>query len=164
MSLAYKSARRASILVPEEKLSFGFKKIPKNAENVISVPNIPEEKLYTFDTKVVELKEIPCRKHKEKEEIEVEEEEEEEEEEAKPACGLGYLNYNQLGYYPQQHVNRQFAVTQFEATEPEAPCEKESTPEIGSCGYKPGRIVNNSNNDDNNGYAGSDDDVYGYEG
>lgn len=147
MSLAYKSAQRATVSVPEEKLAYGFKKVPANAENIRAVPNIPEEKLYTFDSKVVELKQIPCRRYKEEEEIE----EEEEEEEAKPTCGLGYLNYNQMGYYPQNHVDPQFAVTQFEIeSEPEAPCNKEPIHEIGSCGYRPGRIVANANNE--NGY------------
>lgn len=158
MSLAYKNARRATISVPEEKLAYGFKKVPANAENIKPTPNIPEERLYTFDTKVVELKEIPCRKHKKEEEEIVEEEEEEEE--VKPGCGLGYLNYNQMGYYPQKHVEPQFE-TRFEAeSEPEAPCNKEPIEEIGSCGYRPGRIVSNANNDDIQGYVGSDDDEY----
>lgn len=148
-------------MVPEEKLAYGFKKIPANAENVKSVPNIPEEKLYTFDSGVVEYQHIPCRKHK-KEEEEIEEEEEEED--TKPSCGLGYLNYNQMGYYPQKHVDPHFtAVTKFETESVEVPCNQEPIEDIGSCGYRPGRIVQNGNNDEIHAYVVSDDD-YNYEG
>lgn len=163
MSLAYKSAQRATVTVPEEKLSYGFKKAPANAENIKPVPNIPEEKLYTFDSKVVELKEIPCNKHK-PEEDEVEEEEEEEANEDKPNCGLGYLNYNQMGYFPQKYVDPQFAVTQFETTvEADKPCSDEPVHEIGNCGYKPGRILNHAKNDEIQAYVYSDDDLNNYE-
>lgn len=151
-------------MVPEEKLAYGFKKVPANAENVKSVPNIPEERLYTFDKRVVELKDIPCRKHK-KEEEEIEEEEEEEEN-AKPSCGLGYLNYNQMGYYPQKHVDTHFkTVADYETeTDTEVPCNQEPIEEIGSCGYRPGRILQNSNNDDVQAYVVTGDDEYIYEG
>lgn len=162
LSLAYRSAHRATVMVPEEKLAYGFRKMPANAENIKPVPNIPEEKLVTFDSKVVELKDFPCRRYK----TEVEEEEEEEEEESvKPDCGLGYLNYNQMGYYPQKHLNPEFAVTQFEAeSDPERPCNQEPIQEIGNCGYRPGRIINHANrNDDINAYVISDDDLIRYE-
>lgn len=156
MSLAYKSAHRASVTVPEEKLAYGFKKVPVNAESVKNIPDIPEEKLYTFDRKVVELKKIPCHKEEE-EDIEVEEEEE-----TKP-CGLGYLNYNQMGYHPQKHIDTHFAVKQFESVEEETPCNKEKFPEVGSCGYKPGKIIDDNNNDEIQAYV-VDDDLYEYEG
>lgn len=154
MSLAYKNAHRATITVPEEKLAFGFKKAPTNAENIKPVPNIPEEKLYTFDAKVVELKDIPCRKPK-KEEEEIEEEEEEEaQDDSKPNCGLGYLNYNQMGYVVQKHADPVFAVRQIaEPEENEAPCSQDPIQEIGSCGYKPGKILQHANNEEIQGYV-----------
>ncbi|KAJ6634871.1 hypothetical protein Bhyg_13452 [Pseudolycoriella hygida] len=126
MSLAYKSAQQASIQVPEEKLAFGFKKLPANAENVKHVPNIPEERLTTFNRKVVDL---------------------------------GYLNYNQMGYYPQKHVDAEFAVAQYgtEIEEPKVSLGQEPIQELGSCGYRPGKIVNNANNDEIRAFIVRDD-------
>lgn len=131
-------------MVPEEKLSFGFKTVPTNAESIKPVPNIPEEKLYTFDAKVVELKDIPCRKPKSEEEIEEEEEEEEIDDGSRPNCGLGYLNYNQMGYVVQKEINPSFVVSRVA----EAVVNEPAIQEIGSCGYQPGRILQQANNDD----------------
>ena len=154
MSLAYKSAHRATVTVPEEKLAFGFKKTPTNAESINPVPNIPEEKLSTFDARVVELKDIPCRRKQKKEEEIEEEEEEENEDDSKPNCGLGYLNYNQMGYVVQKQVDPSFAVHQFvEAEVNERPCSEDPIQEIGSCGYRPGKILQHADNEEIQGYV-----------
>ncbi len=135
-------------MVPEEKLAYGFKKSPIYAQKGKSIPNIPEEKLYSFDKQVIEYKDVPCRQHHSEEE---ESEEEEELVESKPSCELGHLNYNQMGYYPQKYVEPQFAVEQFETEIAETPCDQERTDadeEIGSCGYRPGRILDHANNEE----------------
>lgn len=48
-------------------------------------------------------------------------------------------------------------------SESDAPCAKEQIQEIGSCGYKPGRIVDDATTGDIPAYVVSDNDAYNYE-
>lgn len=54
ISLAYRSASR--IQVDEDKISYGFKKVPVDQPRRKIVKNIPEEKLWAIDRSVIELK------------------------------------------------------------------------------------------------------------
>lgn len=135
LSLAYKAAQYANAHVPEAKLQYGFRKTPKNQIKYKTSPNIDEGKLYSFDREVVELK--PPTSRVEEEESEEEKEEEEEEEINAPA----HLGYNDIGYFPSKYPTAPFHVQHHESSE-EGPCQDSLTlPEIGCCGFKPGKIV-----------------------
>lgn len=157
--------------VPEAKLSEGFQKPPVNAQKRNIVPNIPEEQLTTFDRNVLELKDIPvCRKHQPTEDEEEEEEEQDDDnEKVNHNCGLEHLNYDQIRYYPQNNIDPRFVVKQFESEDVSVDDPK-PIQEFGDCGYKPGRVVDDDNNDDQrdeyNGYVVEDDgdEIVNYEG
>lgn len=54
ISLAYRSANRAP--VEEDKISYGFKKVPADQPRVKIIKNVPEEKLWALDGSIIELK------------------------------------------------------------------------------------------------------------
>ncbi|KAG7199993.1 hypothetical protein KM043_014417 [Ampulex compressa] len=63
LTLAYKNINPSSSMhkyggrfVPEDKLSFGHRKVPTDVKQEKKTPDIPEEKLQTVDKPVVELK------------------------------------------------------------------------------------------------------------
>lgn len=135
MSLAYKAAQYANAHAPEAKLQYGFRKTPEDQIKYKKSPDIDEGKLYSVEREVVELK--PPSPRVEEEESEEDKEEEEEQEIYAPA----QLGYNDIGYYPSKYPKDQFQVHHYESSE-EGPCKDPlPVPEIGCCGFKPGKIV-----------------------
>lgn len=59
ISLAYRSANRSP--VDEDKISYGFKKIPADQPRVKIVKNVPEEKLWALDGSIIELKKAKAK-------------------------------------------------------------------------------------------------------
>lgn len=68
LTLAYKNLRAPNVIyrqgkqfVPEDKLSFGHRTVPNDANSVRKIVDIPEERLVTVEKPVVELKVAPPR-------------------------------------------------------------------------------------------------------
>lgn len=129
LSLAYSASARSKTFVPEENLSYGFRKTPINQRIVKKIVKIPEEKLYLNNKPVIELKTETVSKN----------------------CGCiedekiinpEYLRYNQIGYGPVKHYETKFEsykvkdeqlTTSGEDIKIESDCE--------DCGFQPGAIV-----------------------
>ncbi|XP_023721767.1 uncharacterized protein LOC111872283 isoform X3 [Cryptotermes secundus] len=61
LNLAYELARRAGTAIAEEGLNFGPRTIPVNAAATKARKYVPEERLFTFDKQVVEMRYPPAR-------------------------------------------------------------------------------------------------------
>jgi hypothetical protein len=61
LNLAYELARRAGTATAEDGLNFGPRTIPVNAAVTKARKYVPEERLFTFDKQVVELRYAPAR-------------------------------------------------------------------------------------------------------
>lgn len=61
LTLAYELARRAGTAIAEDGLNFGPRTIPVNAAVTKARKHVPEERLFTFDKQVVELRYPPAR-------------------------------------------------------------------------------------------------------
>lgn len=122
--------------MPEERLQYGFRTRPKNAEKTKTVPDIPEEKLQAVDKAVVELQLSKRRESFEEEELE-EEEVEEEEEDFTP----NRLGYSDIGYLPAKHKEPRFTVQRYE--QPKSSCHQNNLPQArpGNCGFRPGNVI-----------------------
>lgn len=141
LSLAYKAAQQASTYVPEERLQYGFRTRPKNAEKTKIVPDIPEEKLQAVDKAVVELQLTKLRNNFEEEE-ELEEELEEEEVVVED-FRANRLGYSDIGYLPAKHKEPRFATHNCGGRRPTPSCQQQlPRPEPpGNCGFRPGSVI-----------------------
>lgn len=120
--------------MPEEKLQYGFRKVPVYQPNVKKVVAIPEEKLWTCDQQILELKPATAAIEASEEELVSEEEEQIEE--------PNYLGYTDIGFLPAKNRDAKFIVRRIE-NEPEAACaDPLPKQELGDCGFQLGEIVN----------------------
>ncbi|XP_017785101.1 PREDICTED: uncharacterized protein LOC108568491 [Nicrophorus vespilloides] len=61
LSLAYKAQQKACS-TSEDKLAFGFRRLPIDGSKAKIVKNVPEELLYKLNGEIVELKPVSCNK------------------------------------------------------------------------------------------------------
>lgn len=114
-------------------MQYGFRKVPVYQPNVKKVVVIPEEKLWTCDQQVLELKPATAAIEASEEELVSEEEEQIEE--------PNYLGYTDIGFLPAKHRDAKFTVRRVE-NEPEVGCaDPLPKPELGDCGFQLGEIV-----------------------
>lgn len=107
--------------------------MPKYQIREKKCPDFDEGKLYSVAREVVELKPPTSR-------VEEEESEEEKEEEEEETHAPAHLGYNDIGFYPSKYPEAPFQVQYCEHSE-EGPCQDPlPSPEIGCCGFKPGKI------------------------
>lgn len=139
LGLAYKAAQQASAVVPEERLQYGFRTRPKNAQKSKVVPDIPEEKLQAVDKAVVELQ---LRKKNDEFEEELDEEEEEEIiEEATP----NRLAYSDIGYLPAKQKEPRFTVQHYGPSAPASGCNHQNKlsqqAQTGNGGFRQANVI-----------------------
>lgn len=150
-------AKRASISVPESKLQYGFRTLPKDEPNIKKYREVPEERLWNSDKTVIELK------HVKREEEEIEEIDEEEEEEVNEPSKL---SYSDIGFKNAKPKCCDFIEHRHE---PEQEKCKDHTPPPQSCGcgFIPGNLIekyenvnNDRENDDEEYYNNENDEEY----
>lgn len=95
IDLVNRMQQSAAMKIPEEKLQYGFWKLPKDIPSYKILHNIPEEKLYTVDRQIVELKHprqmVNCGSTSD-EEIILDD---------KEPQSIAYLSYRDLGFMPE---------------------------------------------------------------
>lgn len=113
LTLAYGLQQQAARSVPEERLAFGFRQIPKDSPIQKQVVDIPEERLFTVDRQIVELKpsqqRYGCGAGSKLEEeavedlLQIQQDELEAQDEALGG-GQAYLSYRDIGYVPESSM------------------------------------------------------------
>jgi hypothetical protein len=105
-TLAYELARRAGTAVKEEGLNFGPRTIPKDGTVIKAHKDVPEDRLFSFDKQIVQLRH-PVVRHGISPQEEAEEallaaqEEAAYEDESDYGGPANYLSYADLGYVPE---------------------------------------------------------------
>lgn len=109
VTLAHELARRTGTAIKEESLNFGPRTIPKDGTVIKARKDVPEERLYSFDKQVVELRH-PSVRHG----VSPQEEAEEallvaQEEGSNYGGSVNFLSYADLGYVPEiPRIQQQF--------------------------------------------------------
>lgn len=124
ISIAVRAAQRT--YVPEGQLAYGFKKRPIDLVRPKVWRNIPEEKLYSLNSKVIEFKK-PCAC--EEDEFKVDESEEEEDydstfgqrDDSRTPSDSPCFAYSDIGYSPMESCDQKFRNIPISTTP--SPCE-----------------------------------------
>lgn len=110
LTLAYGLQQQAARSVPEERLQFGFRQIPKDSPIQKQTVDIPEERLFTVDRQIVELKpnvrSYGCGAGSQLEEEAAEDllqiqQDELEANDQSLSGNQAYLSYRDIGYVPE---------------------------------------------------------------
>lgn len=123
LTLAYELARRAGTAIKEEGLNFGPRTIPKDEAVIKSRKDVPEDRLFSFDKQVVQLKYPSATRgvslqEEAEEALLAAQEEEEYEQESNYGGSTNYLSYADLGYVPETpKKEHQFVVGHIPALE-----------------------------------------------
>lgn len=128
--------------MPEERLQYGFRRLPHEQPHRKHFPQIAEERLQAVDRPVVELR--PVRADSQSAEDEFEEEEFAEEEAEARQSSLGHLGYADIGYHPAHAHEPRFEQKQCPHSAPSVhqPChDPQPLPAVGSCGFERGAVV-----------------------
>lgn len=109
IAIAVRASQRTH--VPEGHLDYGFKKKPLDGVRRKIFPNIPEEKLHSLNSKVIEFN--PCADDSDEDEFRIDDSNEEDDSPCKEKKGelksnSPCLAYSDIGYSAKQSCNRRF--------------------------------------------------------
>lgn len=140
LGLAYRAAQQANAAVPEERLQYGFRKLPQHQPHKQIFPNIAEERLQAVDRTIVELKAVRGgRSDDDEEELDVDEEEIDESVDQAPS----HLGLADIGYFPTRSYEPRFEKQQCSHSQSaHQPCQdSRPLPAIGDCGFERGQVI-----------------------
>ncbi|XP_021918849.1 uncharacterized protein LOC110829444 isoform X2 [Zootermopsis nevadensis] len=101
VTLAYELARRTGTAVKEEGLNFGPRTIPKDGTVIKASKDVPEDRLFSFDKQIVELRHPLVRHGVSPQEPLLAAQEAAYDEENTYTGPANYLSYADLGYVPE---------------------------------------------------------------
>lgn len=142
LGLAYRAAQQASAAVPEERLQYGFRKLPQHQPHQKHFPNIAEERLQAVDRTIVELKAVRSRSADDDEEEAEFDADDEEIDESVGEQSPGHLGLEDIGYLPARSHEPRFEKQRCSHTHPvHQPChDPRPLPAVGDCGFERGQV------------------------